>query len=263
MREADQGAMSTSVNGQNVQSVERAIRLLERLAEHNQMSLGQLAKTVGVHKSTAYRLLRTLIKLRYVEQDHDQGDYRVGIRLVQMGGMVNRSWPLHRSAESVMDQLAERLGESVNLAVEDDLHMVYVATVDARNLLRMQLNVGRRVPVHCTAVGKAFLAFSPDLVRRMQNSGYSLERLTPSTITTWDALEAELEAVRRHGFSIDDEEQEVGARCVAAPIADPHHRIVAALGISAPAARLPRERAEEVGPIILQAARRVSERLGT
>ena len=245
-----------------VQSVERAVSLLEKLVINTEMSLGQLAEAVGVHKSTAYRLLHTLMQLGYVEQDKDQGYYRVGIRMVEMGGIATHSWPVHRAAEPIMDGLAENLGEAVNLAVDDGLDMVYLATVDTHNPLRMQLNVGRRAPVHCTAVGKSMLAYRPELLNRLRNQKQELERFTGHTITDWELLEAELVSIRARGFAIDDEEQVAGARCVAAPIVDHRNRIVASIGISAPSARLSRERAEELGSRILEAAHQISERLG-
>ncbi len=246
-----------------MQSVERAVRILEALAVRAQMPLGQVAEEVGIHKSTAYRLLHALMQLGYVEQDGEQGPYRVGIRLVEMGARAMGSWPLARAAEPIMDALAEQLGEAVNLAVEDDLSMVYVATVDAHNLLRMQLNVGRRAPIHCTAVGKAMLANRDELRGLLKQSHPQLAANTANTITDWSLLEAELELVRQHGYAVDNEEQEIGARCVASPITDRRNRIVAALGISAPTARLSAGKAQEFGPIIAQAAQKVSERLGS
>lgn len=254
---------SPTPSGQvRVQAVERAMALLEALAGQTQMSLGDLAKAAGVHKSTAYRILHTLMELRYVEQDKNSGHYRAGLRLVEVGGMTMRSWPLHRAAERVMDNVAETLGEAVNLAVEDELRVVYVATVDAHNLLRMQLNVGRRAPLHCTAVGKALLAFSKEMANRLKGSARPLEALTLRTITDWQALEEELARIHQRGFAIDDEEQERGACCVAAPIIDSHGRVAASLGISAPSARLTPQRAEELGPALVQAANAVSLRLG-
>lgn len=244
-----------------VQSVERAVRLLELLAQHTELSLGQLASLAGMHKSTAYRLLHTLMGLGYVAQDEDQGNYRVGLRLVEMGGRAMRSWPLHRAAEPAMERLAESLGEAVNLAVEDNLTMVYVATVDAKNLLRMQLNVGRRAPMHCTAVGKAVLAVDPVRVERLKAVNAALLQLTPRTLVQWRDLDAELAQVRSRGFTIDDEEQEIGARCVAAAIVDVRGRVRGALGISAPSARLSFERAMEAGPAIVAAAQMVSRHL--
>lgn len=247
--------------GPRVQSVERAVRLLELLAQNMELSLGQLAGMAEMHKSTAYRLLHTLMGLGYVAQDEDQGNYRVGYRLVEMGGRAMRSWPLHRAAEPTMERLAESLGEAVNLAVEDNLSMVYVATVDAQNLLRMQLNIGRRAPMHCTAVGKAVLAIDPARVERLKDLNSELLQLTPRTLVQWRDLDAELARVRSRGFAIDDEEQEIGARCVAAAIVDVRGRVQAALGISAPSARLSLKRALEVGPAIVAAAQMVSRHL--
>lgn len=245
-----------------VHSVERALKLVEMLARHTDVTLGQLAHLAGMHKSTTYRLLHTLIGLGWVAQDDDQGSYRIGLRAVEVGGMAMRSWPLHRAAEPVLEALAQTLGEAVNLAVEDDLHMVYVATVDAGRLLRMQLNVGRRAPIHCTAVGKAMLAASADLRSQLRARAEELDALTPHTITAWPKLEAELDAIRQQSYAIDDEEQEVGARCVAAPIEDSRGRVAGAVGISAPSARLSWERAHEAGPVIVEAAHSIARHLG-
>ncbi len=245
-----------------VQSVERVFRLLEKLVMHTEMSLGQLAEEVGMHKSTAYRLLQTLIQLGYVEQNETQGSYRIGLRMIEMGGMAIRSWPLHRAAEPIMDHLASELGEAVNLAIEDGLEMVYVVTVDAYQPLRMQLNVGRRAPIHCTAVGKAALAHNPDLMRRLRDQKPVLQRFTDHTITNWDRLQVELDLILARGYAIDNEEQAEGARCVASPIVNHRNHVTAVLGISAPSAHLSRERADEVGPRIVDAARQISERLG-
>ncbi len=250
-----------ATSASRVQSVERAIRLLELLTQHTELTLGQLASLAEMHKSTAYRLLHTLMGLGYAVQDEEQGNYRVGLRLVEMGGRAMRSWPLHRAAEPAMERLAQSLGEAVNLAVEDNLTMVYVATVDAQNLLRMQLNVGRRAPMHCTAVGKAVLAIDPVRVERLKASHPELPRLTPGTLAQWRDLDAELARVRSRGFAIDDEEQEIGARCVAAAIVDVRGRVRGAIGISAPSARLSLERAMEVGPAIVAAAQLVARHL--
>lgn len=243
-----------------VQSVERAFRLLETLARRQEMSLGQLAQSTHMNKSTAYRLLHTLKSLGYVAQDVEQGSYRVGLRMVEMGGLAVEAWPLHRAAEPIMEELARTLGEAVNLAVPDDGEMVYVATLDARNLLRMQLNVGRRSPMHCTAVGKAILAYDPKGLETLKVKHAELARCTENTIVDWTSLEDELDRIRHNGYAVDDEEQEIGARCVAAPIQDATGRALAAVGISAPSARLLREQVGVVGPIIMEAARRIARR---
>lgn len=243
-----------------VQSVERAFQLFELLVQHRSLKLGALADAVGVHKSTAFRLLQTLMKLGYVEKEPGGGAYQLGLKAIETGARALRSWPVHEAARPVMDGLAATLGETVNLALVDGIEMVYVVTVDTENALRMQLNVGRRAPVHCTAVGKAVLAFRPDVFARL--AGRPLARLTEKTLVDLGALDAHLAEVRRLGYAVDDEEQEVGARCVAAPVRDAGGRVIGALGISAPAARLKPERIREVGPDLVRAAAVISTRLG-
>lgn len=246
--------------GPGVQSVERAFRLFEALVSHRELRLGALADMVGVHKSTAFRLLQTLMTMGYVEKDAALGSYRLGLKAIEMGARAMRTWPIQSAAQPIMDQLAENQGETVNLALVDGTEMVYVMTVDARSVLRMQLDVGRRAPAYCTAVGKAVLAFRPDIEAML--AGEKRIRFTPRTMTELPVLRRDLEAIRQRSYAIDDEEQEMGARCVAAPVRDRSGEVIGALGISAPSTRLSPERVSEAGLAIVEAAKKISGRLG-
>lgn len=249
------GAVDTSV-----QSVERAFRLFEYLSRRQSMRLGELARESGLHKTTVFRLLATLQRLGFVEHDTASGDYRLGIRAVELASRILHGRPLVRLAHRQMEELAQQVGETVNLALPDGREMVYVDTVDAQSMLRMQAAIGRRAPIYCTAVGKAVLAWRPDL--RAELGREPLPALTPRTLTQPDRLDRDLDTTRRRGWALDDEEQEMGARCLAAPIFNDQGTAVAALGISAPSARLTLEQAERVAPLVRAAARAISARLG-
>lgn len=243
-----------------VQSVQRALRVLESIASQRETRLTDVAKDVGLHKSTVFRLLQTLVDAGYVEHGPQNGLFRLGLKAMELGVKAMDSWPLYATAKEEMDKLAEQLGEAINLAVVDELTMVYVATIGARNALRMQLSVGRRSPIHCTAVGKAVLAHRPDLQALIRPE--MLEAYTPNTLSDVTLLQENLGLIKFKGYAVDDEEQEIGARCVAAPIFERSGRAIAAIGVSAPAARLTRGQIDAIGVSVREAAAGVSARLG-
>jgi IclR family KDG regulon transcriptional repressor len=243
-----------------VQSVERAFRLFEQLTKREAVRLGELARAVGLHKTTAFRILATLEGLGFVEHDAATGSYRLGIKAVEVGSRILHGLPLVRLAHQQMEALAHAVHEAVNLAMPDGTEMVYVDKVDTESMLRMQAAIGRRAPIYCTAVGKAVLAWRPDLWQRLEGS--ALRPLTPRTLVTREALMRDLELTRRRGYALDDEEQELGARCVAAPIFNEQGLAIAAVSISGPSARLTLEQTERVAPLVKEAARAISARLG-
>jgi IclR family transcriptional regulator, acetate operon repressor len=218
-----------------VQSVDRALLLLEVLAQGGgRLPITELAGRSGLSLGTVHRLLASLAARGYVRQDDDRR-YALGTALLPLGDAATRllsSW-----AVPYLSQLAERCGETANLAVLEDDHVIYVAQAPGRHRMRMFTEVGRRVLPHSTAVGKVLLAWQdPDHVRRVLLR-LGLPVRTPHTLTTVAAFGAELSAVRERGWAVDDEEEELGVRCLAVPVG-PGERAVAAVSVSAPASRL-------------------------
>ena len=222
-------------SGSTVASVDRALLLLELLAQAGgRLPITDLAQRSDLSLGTVHRLLASLAARGYVRQDSDRR-YALGTALLPLGDAATRllsSWAL-----PFLSQLAEQCGETANLAVLEDDHVIYVAQAPGRHRMRMFTEVGRRVLPHSTAVGKVLLAWQDeDHVRRVLTR-LGLPVRTPNTLTTLAAFEQELAAVRERGWAVDDEEEEIGVRCMAVPVG-PGVGAVAAVSVSAPASRL-------------------------
>ncbi|HVM26860.1 MAG TPA: IclR family transcriptional regulator [Mycobacteriales bacterium] len=229
-----------------VQSVDRALLLLEVLAHGGgRLPLTELAARSGLPLGTVHRLLAALAARGYVRQDPDRR-YALGTSLLPLGDAATRllgSWAL-----PFLHQLAAQVGETVNLAVLEDDHVVYVAQAPGRHRMRMFTEVGRRALPHSTAVGKVLLAwYDDDHVRRVV-SRLGLPARTARTLVDLPAFAAELATVRSRGWAVDDEEEEVGVRCLAVPIG-PGPGAVAAISVSAPASRLDRDAPDVVAAL--------------
>jgi len=219
----------------SVQSVERALDVLEALAERGgEASLSEIAARTGLPYGTIHRLLQTLLARGYVRQESDRR-YALGGGLVRLGGVAEGMVGVW--AQPHLARMVELSGETANLAVLEGDFVVYVAQAQSPRRLRMFAEVGRRVLPHSTAVGKVLLAWrSPEeAVTLLRRTG--MPRRTPHTITTADGLLAELDAVRDRGYALDLGEEELGVHCLAVPVSD-GDRVLAAMSVSGPAARI-------------------------
>ncbi len=221
-----------------IQVIERMMKLLDVLSYyHDPVSLKQLALETGLHPSTAHRILSAMTASGFVERT-DPGAYQLGIRLLELGNLVKSRINIRDSAMPLMQRLHREIGESVNLGVRQGDEIVYVErTSSGRSSVRVVHLVGARAPLHVTAVGKLFLLEDGAQKVREYAARTGLPGLTPASITVLQALERELDRVRRHGIAFDNEEIELGLRCIAAPIRDDTGELVAGLSVSAPADR--------------------------
>ena len=222
----------------SIQVIERMMTLLDALAASPETaSLKHLASVTELHPSTAHRILAAMTAARFVERQ-DAGTYRLGIRLLELGNIVKSRISVREVALPYMQTLHETIGEAINLGARHDDEIVYIErTSSGRALVRVVYLVGGRAPLHLTSLGKLFLAAdSPQQVRDYARRT-GLPGKTPRSLTTLATLEKELDKVRRHGIAYDDEEAEIGLKCVAAPIHDEEGHVVAALSVSAPADR--------------------------
>ncbi|HTU02145.1 MAG TPA: IclR family transcriptional regulator [Candidatus Sulfotelmatobacter sp.] len=221
-----------------VQAVDHCLDLVEALSANDvPRGVTELGAELHLAKSTVHRLLQTLMGRGYVAQDSASGRYRLGLRFLELGAAVMDSLSIRTAAEPYLQELMEATRETVHLGVLEGHEVVYVDKIECPRTIRMYSRVGRRSPLHCTALGKVLLAYQPEEVfRALPRSAY--HRFTPRTITTPARLHEELKRVREDGYAVDNQEFEDGLRCVAAPVRDHRDRVVASLGIAGPTARL-------------------------
>lgn len=251
-----------------IQTVVNAMRLLEAFRDAEELGVTELSHRLGLHKNNVFRLLATLEQQRYIEQSSDNERYRLGVASMELGQSFARSRTLLRRARRVLEDLSRWAEESAHLALMRDFSVVHVAGEQADRLVSTSLRVGRRLPVHCTALGKVLLGCSPEEVRQTYDrsvaSGGGLEVRTPRTIVDGHKFFEELRTVAVRGFALDQGECEDGLHCAAAPVFAADGEVVAALSISGPAFRLPEERLlDEVAPAVVEAAERLSHELGS
>lgn len=256
------GRTRTRKEMSGVRALDRGLLLLEGLAQVRELSLSEIARQVDLPYSTTFRLLETLRKRGFVAQSSETGLYRLGIRAFEVGSSFLSHGPLHEVAHPVMKALVDELNETVNLAVLDKREAVYIHKVEGRWVVRMFTQLGARSPLHCTGVGKVLLAWRSEEEVMALLGQRPLEGYTKTTLTHPKAILEELRRVRGRGYAFDNEEREVGVRCVAAPVRDGKVEVIAALSLSAPASRLPHRQVTKIAQRVMAAANEVSARLG-
>ncbi|UNC90883.1 IclR family transcriptional regulator [Candidatus Contubernalis alkaliaceticus] len=239
--------MKSDKKGQRVQSVERALYLLEILSQvGNPMTLSDISEKAGLNISTVHRLLHTLISHQFVQQDLNSGRYRLGLRIFEIGSKALYSLDIRQVARPDLQELVDTCNETVNMAILDQGEVVYIEQVESTNMIKMFARVGSRGPAHCTGAGKVLLSYveEPELTNILKNKG--MASFTPHTITEPNQLREELSLIRERGYSLDIEEMEEGVKCIAAPIRDHEGRVIAAVSISGPVARMTEKRLKDM-----------------
>lgn len=247
----------------SVQVIDRCFAILEEIAKNNgEAALALLAKSLDLPHSTIHRILSTLIRLGYVEQDPSTGRYRLGLKLLSISSVILENLDLRRIARTHLVDLMRETGETANLVVLDRDEVVYIEKVETQASVRVFSLIGKRAPVHVTGAGKVLLSElgQQDVIDILRSRG--MPKLTRHSITELPAMLDELAIVRKQGYAFDDEECEVGARCVAAPVRNHTGRIVAAMSVSGPSSRLTPDGLRAIAPTVAKAAARLSGALG-
>lgn len=258
----EQEGRSAAAESGQLQTVHRALDLLELLAAQGDAPLTALSAELGLARSTTHRLLTTLVTRGYVRQDSASGNYAVGLRAFEVGAAFSARDHVIELTRPIMRELNRQFNETIALAVPDGDEAVYIDVVESSQTLRTFARVGARVPLYCTGVGKALLlGFSPAERSRYLRSS-KLVRHTPTTVTSPEDLMAELQRAQEHGFILDREEYHHGVRCGAAPIRDHSGRPVAAISMSGPAYRVVDKLWLTMAGAIGAAARELSRSLG-
>ena len=246
----------------NVRAVERALQILGCFDdEHPERGVSEIAQEVGLHKATAHRIMTTLLNFGYLERTADEQKYRLGVYLADLGSKVIRRMDVRREALPYMVQLIEQWDETCDLGLFDQGQVFYIEVMRGSHTLTIAADAGQRLPAHCTASGKLFLAHLPphelDALLSQPLASY-----TDKTITEPNMLRHQFEVIRQQGYGFDDEEFEAGIRAVSAPIWNHEGKIAAAMSVPGPASRMTLERVAEIAESLKEATQTVSRRLG-
>ena len=243
-----------------VQSVDRALTILGILARLGEAGVTEIAGELGVHKSTAFRLVATLESHGMVEQNEDRGKYRLGVGVLRLAGATTARLDVVQEARPICRTLAAESGETVNIAVLSDTSALYLDQVAGQSALQSHNWVGQHIPLHATSNGKVLLCdlSTEEVDKRVPR----LPAYTSETVTTRAGLRRDLTEVREQGYGVAVDELEVGLTAIAAPIRNAHGDIIASLSVSGPTFRLTEPRVKELVPVVLDAAGEVSRRLG-
>lgn len=240
-----------------VRTTEKTLQVIEELKDNGGSQLSDLADQLDMGVSAVHNHLSTLREHGYVVREGDE--YRLGLKLLELGGYTRNQIDLYKVAEPEIERLAEETGELVNLMTEDKGMGVYLKRSKGSDAVDLDTYAGMRVHLHTTALGKSILAYTPD--ERIEDvvEHHGLPQLTERTITDHDQLMEELDRVRELGYAQDDGERLQGLRCVSAPIRDDDNGAIGAISISAPANRVKNHQFEEEFPELLQGAANVVE----
>ncbi|ONK14648.1 IclR family transcriptional regulator [Streptomyces sp. MP131-18] len=251
--------------GRRVPAVSRALDILELFLDGDgTLSAPEITRRLQLPRTTVHELVTTLAARSYLVPVPEQpGRYRLGVRTYQLGSRYAEQLDLAAEGQQVARAVAETCGETVHVAVLEDADVIYIAKVDSTHAVRMVSAAGRRLPAHCTAVGKMLLASLPpqELDERLP-AGDELPAMTPNSITSAETLRAILDEVRERQLASEQRESNPDVSCVAAPVRDRAGRVVAALSISVPMIRWSAERQDELAALAVKGAAQLSERLG-
>lgn len=244
-----------------VQSVDRAVTILEIIARTGLAGITEIAGELGVHKSTASRIVSTLEARGLVEQDHHRGRYRLGLSILRLAGATTARLDIVQEARPITKMLAEATGETINVAVLSDGAALYLDQASSTASLQSHNWVGQRIPLHATSNGKVLLSGLSEAGIR-ETLGAKLTRYTPHTVTSAAQLLTQIAEVATTGFSLVVDELEVGLTAVSAPVRNAHGDVIASISASGPSFRFTEDKVASARDLLTQAAADISARLG-
>jgi len=247
-----------------IQSVSHALDLLEQFHDEvDELGVTELSKRLKLHKNNVFRLLATLESRGYMEQNKVTENYRLGLKTLEMGQTFVKQMGLLRQSRPVLEWLVRECNETSYIAIIKELDIIYLDVVETDLTVRVVPRVGARLPAYCTAAGKVQLAYVGEEELEQYFPVKDLKAFTPNTITDKGEFKQHLKVIAEQGYAIDDEELDIGVRCVSSPIRDYTRRIIGAVSISGPTMRLSRERIDkELIPLVKKAAAEISHNLG-
>ena len=244
-----------------ISSLAKGLKVLELLAEKDELSVSAVAESIGLNRAGSHRFLATLKELGYVEKN-EGNRYRLTFKLLGLGMKVANRFEIRRVALPFMQELSLAFRETVNLGFWDGKGILHLDKVESREILRMDTPIGSHAPAYCTALGKTILAHLPMYDLSIYLSRIKLKPHGPNTITSKKQLREEIEKIRQRGYAVDDEELAPGLRCAAAPVFDHTGRANYAISVSGPSMRMTSQRIEIIQPRLRTVCAKLSEQLG-
>ena len=247
---------------ESVAAVLKVFAILQALSERNEIGISEISVRLAMPKATVYRFLQTMKTLGYVRQEPDSERYGLTMRVFELGAKALRFPDLVEIAKPHMLRLSDATGETVHLGMLIDSEIIYVHKVDSRHNLGMYSRIGRRAPLHCTAIGKVLMAWERPERRAQIMRGCDFKRYRDNTITTMTDFEAEMVRTVAQGFGQDREEFDDHIRCASIPIFDRQNQVIAGLSVSFPTFRYDVAREPELVAMLRDASRDISQQLG-
>jgi len=245
----------------HIRSLEKGLKILELLADKQQLTVTEVSRALGLNRSGSHRFLATLKELGWVERG-DDSRYQLSFKVLRLGMKFVSRFEVRNVARPYMQRLSSLANETINLGYWDGKDIIHLDKIDTYEILRIDPGIGTRVPAYCTALGKSILASLPEDDLEKYLKSVKLKPFTPNTITTKKKLRRELEKVRQRGYAIDNEELALGLRCVGAAIFDFRGFPLYSMSVSAPTARLTAERIELIQKDIRRVCNELSCHLG-
>ncbi|AKL94153.1 transcriptional regulator KdgR [Clostridium aceticum] len=248
---------------ETVQSVDRALSILEVLSDYEEgVGITEISSKIDLHKSTVHRLLVTLIYKGYVEQNPNTNKYRLTLKLLELGNKLIDKMDILSVAKPYLQQLKEVTNEVVHLVVREGTEIVYIDKVESDNKIRMHSRIGTRSPMYCTSVGKAIMAYlSEEEVEGIWQDS-EIKRFTQYTITDLQEMKKNLTKIRELGYALDEEENELGIRCIGSPIFAHNGEVCGAISVSGPTIRVTKQAIQNFKNYILEYSMKISKELG-
>ncbi len=257
-------ATTTSIKPPRIQALARASAIIDVVAAGDEggVGLSEISKATALNKTTAFNLLASLVTLRLVEQDTHSRKYRLGLRLLELGRLVQQRLHISHLARPTLSRLCRTTNETVNLGLPQLLELTVIDSYTGSRILHARTGLGWRYPYHCTALGKAFMAGWDGPMRRTVYDTCGLPAHTANTITDAGALEEQLARFRKQRYALDIEENEIGVNGIASWIVDGLGEVAAAISVSGHSGRLTREVMQRMAPDVIEAAGQISRALG-
>jgi DNA-binding IclR family transcriptional regulator len=246
-----------------IQSVDRALQILDLFDDQNkEIKITDISARTGLNKSTLHALLKTLQARGYIDQNDENGRYRLGMKLVERGHFVISSIDIRKVCNSFLVDLSAQTGQTTHLGILDGRHGIYIDKVEGQAAIITYSRIGRQLPLHCTAIGKVLVAFQDAEARDRILAGYTYNAMTPRSITAEQAFLEEIENVRLQGYAEDDQEHVKGVRCTAVPVFDHKGHIAAAISLSTLTSTADNRDFERFSGLLQQIGQKISSTLG-